>query len=106
MSSPSPSNLACLKAQADFCASMADLEFKTWRNLHDALEDSAAPFANMAIRQNIRMLGDCTCVPIRELLQRVLKAQRDLAKSARALKEWVRKEKRAHRAFEKMLALL
>jgi hypothetical protein len=102
MSSPSPSNFACLKAQADFCASMADLEFKTWRYLHDALEDSAAPFANMPIRQNVRMLGDCTCVPIRELLQRVLKAQRDLAKSARALKEWVRKEKRAHRAFERM----
>ena len=86
---------------------MAGFEYNNWRNLHDALEDSAAPFAAFAatsIRQNARMLEDCTCVPIRERLQRVLKAQRDLEKSAKALRGWVRKEKRAHLAFKKMSA--
>lgn len=64
----------------------------------------ATPFVDMLIWQNARMLGVCTCVPIRERLQRVLKAQQDLAKSAGALKEWVRMEKRAHRAFKKISA--
>lgn len=58
MFSPRFSNLACLKAQADFYASVADLEFKTWRDLRD-LRDALRRHADLAKRPDARSLHLC-----------------------------------------------
>jgi DNA-binding transcriptional regulator YiaG len=107
MSSPSPSNLAGLKAQADFAASMARLEFKHWLALHrrhfcHRICEATWAFACASIAHNVKRLQACRTKPIREYIQVVLKVQREIKKSEKTMREWERKEKRAHGAYVQM----
>lgn len=106
MPSTNASNLAGLKAQADFAANMVRLELKNWLDLHRRLFLKECErtwfYASISLHLNVKILRDCTCKPIRECLKGVRKGQRDMKKCEKQMKDWVKKEIRHHRCFTEM----
>lgn len=107
MSTPIPatlSNLAALKAQADFASGMVHLHLKKWLALHRRLfllKQCAqhSIYAELPLRGNMAALKHCVCKPLRKSLQAVIAVQRGMAVAENGMREWVRREKGLHWRF-------